>query len=198
MRYPQPIQNLIDELTKLPSVGPKTAERYVFYLLRQSPNELQKMAQVIAELKEKTLICSSCGAVVDQNPCQICSDQNRQAHTLCVVANTRDQLNFEATGQYHGFYLILGGLVNAIEGINPDQLNFKSLEARIKTGKLKEIILALSPTLEGETTGQYIKKLIGNNNIKLTRLARGLSTGADLEYTDEMTLINAFKYRNEI
>jgi len=198
MRYPKPIQNLIDELTKLPSVGPKTAERYVFYLLRQSPNELQKMAQAIAELKEKTLVCSACGAVADRNPCRICADSKRKSEILCIVSNTRDQLNIEATGQFPGQYLVLGGLINAIEGITPDTLNFKALENKINTGQVQEIILALSPTLEGETTGQYIKKLIGNKKIKLTRLARGLSTGTDLEYTDEMTLINALKYRNEV
>lgn len=198
MHYPAPIQKLIDQLTKLPSVGPKTAERYVFYLLRQSPNELQKLAQAVAELKEKTLICSACGAVADQNPCRICADNKRKSEVLCVVANTRDQLNVEATGQYQGQYLVLGGLINAIEGITPDTLNFKLLQNRINTGRIREIILALSPTLEGETTSQYIKKLIGQRDIKLTRLARGLSTGTDLEYTDETTLINALKYRNEI
>ena len=198
MKYPKSIQNLIDHFSKLPSVGPKTAERYVFYLLSQHPEWLQGFAQAIAELKEKTTVCQNCLGLAEANPCGICSDQKRDHASLCLVADTRDLLALESTKQYNGLYFILGGTINTIEGIKPEQLNLKQLAARLKQDVTKEIILAFNPDLEGETTSLYLAKLLKPRKIKITRLAKGLPMGADLEYADEITLTNALKYRNEI
>ena len=198
MRYPASIQNLIDYFSKLPSVGPKTAERYVFYLLRQHPEWLQQFAQAIAEVKEKTTVCQTCLSIAESNPCQICSNQKRNHAVICLVADTRDMLAIESTKQYNGVYHILGGVINTIEGIKPDQLNIKTLLNHLKQNNTKEIILAFNPDLEGETTAIYIAKLLKAHKIKITRLAKGLPMGADLEYADEITLSNALKYRNEI
>ncbi len=198
MKFPKSIQNLINHFSQLPTVGPKTAERYVFYLLKQSPEELQKFAQSIAELKEKTTVCQICFAISEADPCLICADQKRNRSIICVVADTRDMLTIEATKQYNGLYHILGGTINAIEDIKPEQLNIKQLIDRIKQNGIKEIILALNPDLEGEITAMYLAKLLKPCKIKITRLAKGLPMGADLEYADEITLANALKYRNEL
>ena len=201
MKFPSSIQNLINYFTQLPTVGPKTAERYVFYLLKQDPEELQKLAQAIAELKEKTTVCQTCLAIVEKNPCSICAGSKRDHTIICVVANTRDMLSLESIREYNGIYHVLGGVLNTIEGIKPEQLNFKQLISRAKKDGIKEIILALNPTLEGETTVMYLTKLIkqsGPDRIKITRLAKGLPMGADLEYADEITLANALKFRNEL
>ncbi len=198
MKYPLAIQNLIDQLSQLPSVGPKTAERYVFYLLKKNPEDLQKLAQAIAELKEKIIICQSCLAMAESNPCSICSDLKRDRTSLCIIADSRDLSAIEATGQYKGLYFVLGGVLNAIEGMAAEQLNIKQLLQKIKQNQIKEIILALNPDLEGETTAMYLVKLLKPFKIKITRLAKGLPMGADLEYADEITLSNALKYRNEI
>lgn len=198
MRFPRSIQNLIEEFTKLPTVGPKTAERFVFYLLNKQPEELQRMAQAIAELKEKTTICKTCLSISETNPCSICSNQTRDRKTICIVSDSRDMLLLEATKQYNGLYFILGGLIDTINGIKPEHLNFKFLSSSIKSLGISEMILALNPTLEGEITSMYIAKLYKAQNIKITRLARGLSSGSNLEYADEVTLSNALKYRNEL
>ena len=200
MRFPAAIQNLIDYFSKLPTVGPKTAERYAFYLLKQDAEELQKFAQAIAELKEKTTICQTCLAVSETNPCTICLDKNRNKKQICLVADSRDMLVVEATKQFNGLYFVLGGLLNTIAGVSPEQLNVKQLISRLKSSQIAEIILALNPNLEGETTILYIVKLIKSLNlkIKITRLAKGLPSGSDLEYADEITLANALKYRNEM
>ncbi|MBI4779635.1 recombination protein RecR [Candidatus Falkowbacteria bacterium] len=198
MRYPASIQNLIEHFSKLPTVGPKTAERYVFYLLKQHPEWLQAFAQAIAEVKEKTAVCQTCLAIAETNPCGICSDQKRNRSIICLVADTRDMLAIETTKQYSGVYHILGGVINTIEGIKPDQLNIKALLSHLKKNNAKEIILAFNPDLEGETTSMYIAKLLKPHKIKTTRLAKGLPMGADLEYADEITLANALKYRNEM
>jgi len=200
MRFPAAIQNLIDYFSKLPTVGPKTAERYAFYLLKQDAEELQKFAQAIAELKEKTTICQTCLAVSETNPCTICLDKNRNKKQICLVADSRDMLVVEATKQFNGLYFALGGLLNTIAGVGPEQLNVKQLISRLKSSQIAEIILALNPNLEGETTILYIVKLIKSLNlkIKITRLAKGLPSGSDLEYADEITLANALKYRNEM
>ncbi|MFH0955894.1 MAG: recombination mediator RecR [Candidatus Falkowbacteria bacterium] len=198
MKYPKSIQNLLDYFSKLPTVGPKTAERYVFYLLSQHPEWLQQFAQAIAEVKEKTTVCQACLSIAESNPCQICSDPKRNRSVICLVADTRDMLAIESTKQHNGVYHILGGVINTIEGIKPDQLNIKALLNHLKQNGVKEIILAFNPDLEGETTAIYIAKLLKPHKIKITRLAKGLPMGADLEYADEITLANALKYRNEM
>jgi len=198
MKYPKSIQHLIDKFTKLPTVGPKTAERYVFYLLRQPGENIQKLAQAIAELKEKITICQTCFAVMETNPCHICKDDKRNNSTICVVANTRDLLAIEQAKEFTGIYHVLGGLINAIDDVKPEHLKIKQLISKIKQAKTKEIILALNPNMEGETTALFLTKLIKPLNIKITRIAQGLPTGAYLEYADESTLANALKYRNEL
>lgn len=198
MKYPLAIQNLIDLFSDLPTVGPKTAERYVFYLLKQTPEKLKNLAQAIAELKEKTTLCQTCLAISETNPCSICADISRNKETICVVASTQNMLSIEATKGFGGLYHILGGLINTIESIKPEQLNIKQLVEKVKQNKIQEIILAMDPTLEGETTSMYLAKLFKPYNIKITRLARGLPMGADLEYADEMTLANALKNRTNL
>lgn len=197
MHYPQAIQNLIEKLSQLPSVGPKTAERYVFHLLRQSDESLNSLSEAIRELKLKTKRCSICRAIAETNPCVICNDKNRNSDILCIVENTQDMLSLEATKQFNGKYFVLEGLINTISDVKPDDLNIASLLKRLKDDNIKEIILALNFTLEGETTALYLTKLL-EDRLKITRLAKGLPAGSDLEYADEMTLSSALKYRNEI
>ncbi|MFA6513838.1 MAG: recombination mediator RecR [Patescibacteria group bacterium] len=197
MRYPLAIQNLIERLSFLPSVGPKTAERYAFYLLNQSEERLDNLAQAIKELKQKTTLCKTCFSVSTNNPCPICADPLRHKNFLCIVENIQDLAAIESTKQYDGLYFVLGGLINTIEGVGPEDLNIDKLAKLIQTEEIKEIILALNFTLEGETTSLYLSKIL-KNHVKITRLAKGLPAGSDLEYADETTLSSALKYRNEI
>jgi recombination protein RecR len=198
MRFPRAIANLIDAFCQLPSVGPKTAERYVFHLLKSSPEKLESLAKSIAELKTNITVCSSCLAISESNPCPICADEKRTTGTLCIVENTQDMLSIEATRQFQGRYFILDGLINTIENIKPENLNVEKLLRKIKQEGYTEIILALNFTLEGETTSLYLGKVLQDYNVKITRLAKGLPAGSDLEYADETTLATALKYRNEI
>jgi recombination protein RecR len=202
MKYPKTIQNLIDQFSSLPTVGPKTAERYVFYLLRQNPEKLAAFSLALGGLKSGLKVCPECGALTENGLCEICGDKNRVQDLICVVANLQDMISLENTRQYAGRYFILGGLINTIEDVKPEDLNIKRLADRVnsllKSGANLEIILALSPTLEGETTALYLAKLLKNPKIKVTRLARGLPTGSNLEYVDETTLSNALKYRNTV
>ncbi len=202
MKYPAAIQNLIDQFSQLPSVGPKTAERYVFHLLKSSPEKIQLFAQYLYNLKKDLRVCSECLAISQSDPCSICSDRNRTDNSLCIVASLQDMISLENTRQYQGKYFVLGGLINTIENVRPDDLPLKKLDEKIKkllqNQNSLEIILALSPNLEGETTALYLSKMFKDPHIKITRLARGLPSGANLEYVDELTLGNAFKYRNTI
>jgi len=196
--YPPAIKNLIEIFSLLPSVGPKTAERYVFYLLNKDSEVLQKFAQSIAELKEKTHICKNCNCITQKEKCEICDNHKRDQNILCIVADTRDMLAIEASKKYNGIYFCLGSKINAIHNIGLDKMNINKLLDYLKTKQIKEIILALDPNIEGETTSMYLVKVLKDFQIKITRLARGLPMGATLEYADEMTLNNALKYRNKI
>lgn len=201
MRYPSAIQNLINQFANLPGIGPKAAERHVFYLLKQPDVELQRFAKYIVALKKNITICQKCFAISENNLCLICSDSKRNQNIICVVANTQDMLVIEATQQYNGLYHILGGVISAIEEINPKQLNIQQLINKLKQNCVSEIIIGLNPTVDGETTAMYLVKLLKSlnlNNIKITCLAKGLSMGSNLEYTDEITLSNALKYRNRL
>ncbi|MDP2944299.1 MAG: recombination mediator RecR [bacterium] len=197
MKYPAALQALIDRLADLPSVGPKTAERYAFYLLKQDPEKLKSFGAAIAELQNKITVCRECLSICENNPCPICADVSRRQDILCLVANIQDLTAIEATRQYDGRYFILGGLINTISGVGPKDLNIEKLLKKIKAGGIKEIILALNFTLEGETTSLYLTKIL-KDHLKITRLAKGLPAGSDLEYADELTLANALKYRSEI
>ena len=201
MKYPRPIQNLIDLLSTIPTVGHKTAERYAFHLLKRNTDDLQNLAQAILGLKNNITVCKSCFSISEKDPCDICADTQRNKNILCVIADFRDLVSIEATKQYNGSYFILGGTINSVIDHKPDQLNIQPLLDRIRSGGIKEIILALNPDMEGETTSMYLIKQIKQLNIpdlKITRLAKGLPMGADLEYADEITLGNALKYRNEL
>lgn len=196
MNYPKAIQNLIEKLSELPSVGPKTAERYVFYLLKQGEEKLKSLATAIGDLKAGIKICRQCLMISDSDPCSICGDTKRRPEILCVVENTQDLLALETTRQFDGRYFVLGGLINTIDEVRPEDLPIAQLIKKIKTDNVKEIILALNFTLEGETTSLYLTKIL--KNVKISRLAKGLPAGSDLEYADELTLANALKYRNVI
>lgn len=196
MRFPSALQNLIDKLAGLPSVGPKTAERFAFYLLKKNSSELESLAEAIRSLKEKTDRCHLCLAVSDGNPCAICLDPNRLTDTICLVEDIRDLNAIESTGGYKGKYFVLGGLLDTIKEIRPEDLPFDQLIKRLKAEKIQELILALNFTLEGETTALYLTRLL-KGQIKITRLAKGLPAGSDLEYADELTLASALKNRNE-
>lgn len=203
-KFPSSIQNLIDEFNKLPGIGPKTAEKLVFYLLKQSKTELSSFAQALEHVKDRITICSLCQNIAEKSPCHICQDPKRDKTTICIVAETQDMAVIESTGEYHGLYHILGGTLNTLEGITPDQLKIKELFARIPPlnkggqGGVREIILALNPDLEGETTILYLTKILKPYKVRITRLARGLPMGSDLEYADEVTLSNALKGRREV
>ncbi|MDI3496455.1 MAG: recombination protein RecR [Patescibacteria group bacterium] len=197
MNYPRALQNLINKLAHLPGVGPKTAERYAFYLLRKNENELEELANSITNLKKEEKICHQCLALAESDPCDICADPNRTSDILCIVENIQDLIAIEQTGQYKGKYFVLGGLISMIDKIGPQDLNISALNLKIKNDKIKEIIIALNFTLEGETTSLYLQKLF-KNKIKISRLAKGLPAGSDLEYADSNTLKSALQYRSEI
>ncbi len=194
--YPSSIQNLITEFNKLPCIGSKTSQRFIFYLLKQPKSEIVKLTNSLEHLKDAIKICSICGCFTESEPCAICANAQRDRKILCVVAETTDMAVIEATGEYKGLYHILGGTLNTLDGITPDMLNIKSLAERVKTGIFQEIIFAFNPTIEGESTVMYLKKILEPSKIKITRLARGLPMGSDIEYADEITLSNALKGRN--
>ena len=197
-KFPTPIQNLIDEFNKLPGIGPKTSQRFVFYLLNQPKEELEKLVQALTGLKTQIKFCSICQNITQEDPCEICSDSTRDQKIVCVVANVYDLLSIENTGEYNGLYHILGGVLNPLEGVTPQELRVKELVERIKKNKPLEIILGLNPDMEGESTVIYLTKLLAQTKIKVTRLAKGLPMGADLEYADEVTLTNALEGRREV
>ncbi len=195
MPFPTSIQNLIGHFSQLPGIGSKTAERLVFHLLKQDKETLTNFGHSILQVRDKIRPCLECGQMTENRLCYICGDKNRDHSTICVVAETSEVLPLEKSREFNGVYHILGGMLNPTEGITPDKLNIKKLEDRIHKGNVKEIILALNPTIEGETTVMYLTKLLRKYKIKITKLARGLPQGSDLEYADEITLANAFKGR---
>lgn len=200
--FPPIIKNLIDSFSHLPGVGPKTALRFVFYLLKQKEEDNLKFAKAIEMLNGSISTCQVCQNFSEKNPCSICSDRNRDQAVICVVAEHQDLPVIENTGEYHGTYHILGGVLDPLHGITPDQLKIKELVGRVQKNNVKEIVLALNPDLEGETTILYLTKLIKSfdkdSKIKITRLARGLPIGSDIEYADEVTLSDALRGRKEL
>jgi recombination protein RecR len=194
----EPVSRLIEELGKLPGIGPKSAARLTYYLLRIPEAEARALAEAIIAVKEKTVLCSSCENITDSNPCNICSSKERDHSIICVVKEPLDILALERTGQYKGLYHVLHGVLSPMDGIGPDDLKIKELLQRLKTGSVKEVILATNPNLEGEATAMYLQRLLSPFGIRLTRLARGLPVGGDLEYADEVTLTHALEGRQEI
>ncbi|PJE76532.1 recombination protein RecR [Candidatus Uhrbacteria bacterium CG10_big_fil_rev_8_21_14_0_10_48_16] len=198
-RFPEPISNLVAAFARLPGVGPKTALRYVFYLLQQPKFDLDVMARALTQLGERIQTCSRCYTYTESETCEICLDPKRDPSLLCVVEEARDISTIEATGMYSGFYHVLGGTLNPIEGMTPDTIRLRQLKARLETSPdVKEIILALSPTAHGEATIMFIQKQLASPGRTMTRLARGLPLGATLEFADEVTLTDALKGRKKL
>ncbi|MBU0646213.1 recombination mediator RecR [Patescibacteria group bacterium] len=197
-RFPEAIQNATAALSRLPGVGPKTALRYVFFLLKQPKADLQMMAKMITDLGDKVKVCNQCFAYTEYERCEICQDAKRDQNLLCVIEESRDIATIEATDIYPGLYHVLGGTLNPIEGMTPEVLKIQELVARLRANpQIKEIILAFSPDVHGETTMMYLAQQLAEFPLKITRLARGLPTGASLEYADEVTLGDALKGRRE-
>ena len=199
-RLPLPIQNLIEEFSRLPGIGPKTAERLVFYLLKNSQEQLNQFSERIKILRAQITICQNCQNYSLKSPCEICSDPSRQKDIICIVSRPVDVVAIEKTDEYKGLYHILGGVINPIEGISPENLKIKQLQSRLNSsnGQIKEIIIATNSDMEGETTALYLAKLFKPLNINITRLGRGLPVGADVEYADEVTLAYALKGRRQM
>ena len=198
MYYAEPIARLIEELTKLPGIGPKTAQRLAFHLLHMDKHVVQNIAASIIDAREKVKYCSVCCNLTDQDPCRICSNTDRDHATICVVQEPRDVVAMEKTREYKGLYHVLQGALNPMEGIGVEDIRVKELVARLGDGKVKEVILCTNPNTEGETTAMYIARYIKPLGIKVTRIARGLPMGGDLEYADEVTLAKALEGRREI
>jgi recombination protein RecR len=196
--YPKSIAALIEQFQKFPSVGPKSAQRMAFHLLKMPKNEVEKFAQSIIEAKENTFACDICFNMSSTNPCEICSSTSRDRSMICVVSETKDLIAIERTNEYKGLYHVLQGLISPIDGIGAEDIRIKELLHRLTSEEVKEIILALNPSVEGEATSLYLNKLIKPFGIKITRIAFGLPVGADLEYADEITLAKALEGRREI
>ena len=195
---PQPVQRLINELSRLPGIGPKSAARLTFYLLRASDDQALDLAQALQDLKERTQFCSVCFNITEENPCLICADDSRDQTVLCVVEEPLDVLAIERSRAYNGRYHVLHGAISPVEGVGPEDLRVAELVERVEQGNFRELILATNPTLEGESTALYIQRRLAREELRLTRLARGLPVGGDLEYTDEITLGRALEGRQEL
>ena len=191
----QLLEKTVGELSKLPGIGRKTALRLALHILRKEPEEAKALGEAIIEMRENITYCSRCHNISEEETCQICSDSRRDQKTVCVVENVKDVITIEATHQHTGLYHVLGGLISPLDGIGPSDLEIESLIQRVKQEKIEEVILALSPTIEGDTTNFYIFRKLSELPVKVTVLARGLSVGNELEYTDELTLGKSIQNR---
>ena len=192
------VTHLIQEFNKLPGIGPKSAQRLAHYLIRMPSEEAESLAKSILAVKDKTILCSTCQSITDQNPCAICSDSERNKKYICVVEEPLDVLAIEKTKTYKGLYHVIHGVISPLNAIGPEDLKIKELLDRLKIDGIEEVILAINSNLEGEATAMYIQKLITPLGVKMSRLARGLPSGAEIEYTDEITLSRAIEGRQEI
>jgi recombination protein RecR len=196
--YAGPVQDLIDELGRLPGVGPKSAQRIAFHLLKLPKEDALRLARAIGEMKERVSFCRRCFNIAEGEECGLCADPRRDGHIVCVVEEPRDIVAVEKTGEFKGRYHVLQGAISPIEGIGPDQLRVKELIVRIEPEGIEEIILCTNPNLEGEATALYLGRLIKPLGIKVTRIASGMPVGGDLEYADELTLGRALEGRREV
>ena len=196
--YALPVQDLIDELGRLPGIGPKSAQRIAFHLLKLPKEDASRLARTIVDAKERVSWCTRCFNLAEGPECPICSDARRDTTVLCVVEEPRDLVAVEKTREYRGRYHVLGGAINPIEGVGPDQLHVKELLARIGDEGVEEVILCTNPNIEGEATALYLGKLLKQLGISVTRIASGLPVGGDLEYADELTLGRALEGRREV
>jgi recombination protein RecR len=196
--YEGVVQDLIDELGRLPNIGPKSAQRIAFHLLQADPVDVRRLADVLIRAKEQVRFCAICFNVAEQELCKICRDQRRDPTALCVVEESKDVVAVEKTREFRGRYHVLGGAISPIDGIGPDDLRVKELVKRLADGAITEVILATDPNLEGEATATYLARLIKPMGLRVTRLASGLPVGGDLEYADEVTLGRAFEGRRQL
>jgi recombination protein RecR len=192
------VQELIDEFGRLPGVGPKSAQRITFHIL-QTPNfDVSRLAQLLAEVREKVRFCEVCGNVAEQERCGVCRDPRRSGEVICVVEDAKDVAAIERTREFRGLYHVLGGAISPIDGVGPDDLRITQLVQRLADGTVREVILATNPNLEGEATATYLSRLLTVLEVRVTRLASGLPVGGDLEYADEVTLGRAFEGRRVV
>ena len=196
--YTQPVQALIDELGRLPGIGPKSAQRIAFHLLKVPADDVARLATAIAEAKAKVRFCARCWNVAEAELCPICLDERRESTVLCVVEESRDIVAIERTGEFRGRYHVLLGAMNPLEGIGPEQLKMKELFTRLEPEKVEEVILCTNPNTEGEVTAMYLARMLRPLGVKVTRIASGLPVGGDLEYADELTLGRALEGRREV
>ena len=192
------VQDLIDELGRLPGVGPKSAQRIAFHILGEDPDDVKRLAEVLLEVKEKVQFCEICGNVAQNPQCRICLEPKRDSSVLCVVEEPKDVVAIEKTREFRGGYHILGGSINPIDGVGPDDLRIRELMLRLADGSVTEVILATDPNLEGEATATYLSRLLVPLGLTVSRLASGLPVGGDLEYADEITLGRAFAGRRQV
>lgn len=195
---PQPVLRLIEAFSRLPGIGPKSASRLTYYLLRSQSDDTTELAEALTELRERTRFCSVCFNITEENPCPICKSEERDRTVICVVEEPLDVMAIERTREYRGLYHVLHGVISPMDGIGPEDLRIRELIDRVDAGTIKEVILATNPSLEGENTAMYIQRKISKPMIKITRLARGLPMGGDLEYADEVTLARALEGRREM
>jgi recombination protein RecR len=193
--YEGVVQDLIDELGRLPGVGPKSAQRIAFHLLQADQADVRRLVSALVEVKEKVRFCEVCGNVAEAEKCRICADSRRDGSSICVVEEPKDVVAIERTREFRGRYHVLGGAISPIEGVGPDDLRIKELMTRLASGEVTEIIIATDPNLEGEATASYLARFLRPMGLKVTRLASGLPVGGDLEYADEVTLGRAFEGR---
>ena len=192
-----PVSRLVDEFHKLPGIGPKTAQRLTYFLVRMPEDQARSLAEAIVAVKDRIILCSRCYNITESDPCLVCNDLSRDQTRICVVEEALDVLALERTRTYKGLYHVLHGVISPINGVGPDELQIQPLLGRLRGGDIQEVILATNPNLEGEATSMYIHKLIEPLGIKVTRPARGLPVGGDLEYADEVTLSHAIEGRQE-
>ncbi|MGI6557035.1 recombination mediator RecR [uncultured Pseudoramibacter sp.] len=196
--YPESIDRLVGELTKLPGIGEKTAQRLAFHLIDAPKDDITALADALVAVKDKVHLCPVCFSITDKDTCDICSDPNRDRSVICVVEHTRDVYAIERTREYNGLYHVLHGVISPLEGVGPQDIRARELIKRLNDQAVKEVIMATNPTPEGEATAVYLSNLITPAGIQVTRLAKGIPIGADVEYTDEVTLIKAFEGRKQI
>ncbi len=196
--YAEPIERLIDEFRRMPGIGPKSAQRLAYTVLRRSREDAERLSRAILEVKEKIRYCSRCNNFSDRDPCNYCSNPGRSSETICVVEEPYDILAIEKTREYHGQYHVLHGVLSPINGVGPEDLRLKNLLERLREGNVSEIILATNPNVEGEATAIYIAKLLKPIGVKVSRIALGLPVGSDLEFADEVTMSKALEHRHEL
>ena len=196
--YAKPLNKLINELSRLPGIGGKTAQRLAFHILSMDEKSAMELANAISDAKKSMTYCSVCGNLTDTDPCAICSDDSRDKSTICVVESPKDVVAMEKIREYRGYYHVLHGAISPMDGIGPDDINLRSLIVRLQDEAVKELIIATNPNIEGEATAMYIARLIKPSGIKVTRIAHGIPVGGDLEYADEVTLIKAVEGRREL